>query len=157
MKKIVCAFFAIAVIVSLCACGNIGKPKLDAEQQAMLDTVMSNLDVWETSEAKNAVYIQLQDISGDYSICVGYDDATTIEQDEALYTFSYDFCESYNISNVSINQLESGSMIMPGEQYMWGGIGTGRKIVGSSFWNVTDTYESKYENMKALFLNLVEE
>lgn len=157
MKKIASVLLAITFIVSLFGCEGIGKPKLDAEQQAMLDTVMSNLEVWETHDGKNAVYIQLQEISGSYCICVGYDDSTSVQQDEAVYTFSYDFSESYNIDRGILIWVEGGSMVLPAENYMWGGIGTGRKNVGSIFWDVTESSDSKFASMESLFLNLVEE
>lgn len=160
MKKLAAVVAFVILAVSLCGCSaveNIVAPKLDEAQQGMLDTVMSNLDVWEKRDGKNAVYIQLQEISGSYCLCVGYSDSTSIEQDEAVYTFSYDFTESYNIDGGTMTWFEGGSMIVPGESYMWGGAGTGRNSIGRAFWDVTEPYDSKYSSMESLFLNLVEE
>jgi len=156
MKKIALFIVLVLVAVSLGGCSLFG-PKLNGEQKAMLNTVMSNLDVWETRDGKNAVYIQLQENSGSYYICVGYDDSTSIQQDDALYSFSYDFCESYKIDGGSLTWVEGGSMVVPAEQYMWNGAGTGRKNIGSIFWDITKSSDSKSDNMESLFLNLVEE
>ncbi len=160
MKKFAAGIAFVILAFSLCGCSALDaavEPKLDTAQQSMLDTVMSNLDMWETRDGKNAVYVQLQEISGSYCLCVGYDDSTSIEQDEAVYTFSYDFTESYNLDNGSMSWFEGGSMVVPAENYMWGGAGTGRKAIGNSFWNITDSYDSKYSSMEALLLKLVEE
>ncbi len=124
------------------------------EYADMVNTVMSELEMWEMSDGKNAVLVELQEISGDYNICVGYSDDVSVESDEAVYSFTCDYYISYHIRDGVLTEIEGGSPIMPGEELMWGGIGNGRHKIGVVFWNVTKPYSAKLRTMNSLFSDI---
>ena len=131
--------------------------KLNDEQQKMLDIVMNNIDMWETKEDKYATHIQLQEIDGNYCLCVGYSSDKVYHTDEAISSYASTMSHAFKIETDKLIDAGESSMIVPAEMFMWGGIGTGRELIGNTTWYYDDTYEEKYVQMESLFLNLIEE
>lgn len=157
MKKSIFAVLIAAAILSVVFLGCSSRNKLTDEQKEMLKTVMNNMDEWETKNNLFSNYIQLQEIGGEYCLCVGYDDEIMQRTNEAVSTFSYDAVCLYRISSDEITEEGEGKMIAPAEMFMWDGKGSGRKLIGNTIWYYGNTYEQKYNSMENLFLKLNEE
>ena len=156
MKKILITILSIAVIfIFFVACSSTSK--LNDEQKKMLDVVMDNITMWETKENKFATHIQLQKTDGTYYLCVGYSSDKVYHTNEAISSYVGTMSHAYEIEANQLTDAGANSMIVPAEMFMWGGVGTGRELIGNSTWYYDDTYEEKYDQMKDLFLNLVEE
>lgn len=156
MRKYIALIFSfILFVTSLTGCGLI--QKLNDEQQQMLDTVMNNIDMWETKDDRYANYIQLQEIGGTYNLCVGYSNEIVHPTSESISSYTSGMCHAFKIDTDKIVDAGESSMILPGEMFMWGGIGTGRTLIGNTTWYYTDEYSKKYKTMENLFINLLED
>lgn len=156
MKKFLAVLLALVLISSVLASCQ-AKPKLNSEQQQMLDNVMDNIGMWETKGDYYANSVQLQEIGGEYFICVGYGSSFEVRTNKAVTSYGTGNFQAYLVSPVEFSDAGETTLILPGEMYMWGGIGTGRTALGNTTWYFSESYEEKYETMEALFTSMIDE
>lgn len=156
MKKILLTILVLALATTLVACSFT--PKLNDEQQKMLDVVMNNSDIWETKEDKYANYIQLQDSGGTYYLCVGYSSDIAQPTDEAVSSLTSSLYHSFEVGTENLVDSGEGRVITPADLMMnLSKPGGGRKLIGNTIWYYSTSSEEKYDQMKSLFLKLLEE
>lgn len=159
MKKTLLTI-SIFVLIFTVFVGCTSTPKLNDDQQKMLNMVMGNLDEWETNEGKYAVDVQLQRIDGEYRLCVGYSNEILQPSNKAVSTYTTTGPNKlFRIETEKFTYIgDNGSMILPADLVMGlAGEGTGRELIGNIAWYYSISYDEKYENIENMFLNLLEE
>lgn len=150
MKKIIslcCILSLMCTLFTSCS----GVAVLTKQGNDYADTVMNNLNKWETADGKYCAILQLYELDGQYYLYCGYNETVAEHNNEAINRYAASASYRYIVTDTTFSSGEKTSMPNPMEA-----LNGQKNLLGTSVYYYNDTYEEKYEMIAELFNSLNE-